>query len=410
MKAVVFRGIGDIRLESIAEPKIQKPNDAIVRLTASAICGTDLHMVRGTMPGMTPGTVLGHEGVGVVEDTGSAVRNFRAGDRVVVPSTIGCGNCSYCRAGYYSQCDTANPNGPSAGTAFYGGPATTGPFNGMQAEFVRVPFANINLVKLPEEVTDDDAILLSDIFPTSYMAAELAEIHPGSTVAVFGCGPVGQFAIASARLLNAGRIFAIDAIPSRLEMARSQAAEAINFELEDPVQAIKGFTAGIGVDRVIDAVGVDANRPHSGAGARKGLLKAPRSRIDRMKNTRLKEKPSNGNWHAGDAPTQALEWATEALAKAGTLSIIGVYSEMINTFPIGKAMEKNLTIKMGNCNHRKYIPKLLELVRSGAVNPAEVLTQVEPMSDVIEAYKLFDRRTPGWIKVMLEPQSQRRAA
>jgi threonine dehydrogenase-like Zn-dependent dehydrogenase len=410
MRAVVFRGVGDIRLESIAEPKIQKPNDAIVRLTASAICGTDLHMVRGTMPGMVPGTVLGHEGVGVVEETGSAVRNFRPGDRVVVPSTIGCGNCSYCRAGYYSQCDTANPNGPSAGTAFYGGPASTGPFNGMQAEFVRVPFANINLVKLSDEVTDDEAILLSDIFPTGYMAAELAEIHPGSTVAVFGCGPVGQFAIASAKLLNAGRIFAIDAIPSRLEMARSQGAEAINFEQEDPVQAIKGFTAGIGVDRVIDAVGVDANRPHSGPGAGKALLKAPRFGLDRMKGTMLQEKPFDGNWHAGDAPSQALEWAIEALAKAGTLSIIGVYSEVTNTFPIGKAMEKNLTIKMGNCNHRKYIPRLLELVRNETVKPAEVLTQVEPMSDVIEAYKLFDRRTPGWIKVMLEPQAERRAA
>lgn len=410
MRAVVFRGVGDIRLESIAEPRIQKPNDAIVRLTASAICGTDLHMVRGTMPGMIPGTVLGHEGVGVVEETGSAVRNFRPGDRVVVPSTIGCGNCSYCRAGYYSQCDNANPNGPSAGTAFYGGPSSTGPFNGMQAEFVRVPFANINLVKLPDEVTDDEAILLSDIFPTGYMAAELAEIHPGSTVAVFGCGPVGQFAIASAKLLSAGRIFAIDAIPSRLEMARSQGAEAINFEQEDPVQAIKGFTAGIGVDRVIDAVGVDANRPHSGPGARKALLKAPRFGMDRMKGTMLKEKPADGNWHAGDAPSQALEWAIEALAKAGTLSIIGAYSELTNTFPIGKAMEKNLTIKMGNCNHRKYIPALLELVRNGTVKLAEVLTQVEPMSDVIQAYKLFDRRTPGWIKVMLEPQVERRAA
>jgi threonine dehydrogenase-like Zn-dependent dehydrogenase len=280
----------------------------------------------------------------------------------------------------------------------------------MQAEFVRVPFANINLVKLSDEVTDDEAILLSDIFPTGYMAAELAEIHPGSTVAVFGCGPVGQFAIASAKLLNAGRIFAIDAIPSRLEMARSQGAEAINFEQEDPVQAIKGFTAGIGVDRVIDAVGVDANRPHSGPGAGKALLKAPRFGLDRMKGTMLQEKPFDGNWHAGDAPSQALEWAIEALAKAGTLSIIGVYSEVTNTFPIGKAMEKNLTIKMGNCNHRKYIPRLLELVRNETVKPAEVLTQVEPMSDVIEAYKLFDRRTPGWIKVMLEPQAERRAA
>jgi len=409
MKAVVFRGVGDIRLESVPEPKILKPNDAIVRLTASAICGTDLHMIRGTMPGMVPGTVLGHEGVGVVEEIGSAVRNFKSGDRVVVPSTIGCGNCSYCRAGYYSQCDNANPNGPSAGTAFYGGPAASGPFNGMQAEFVRVPFANINLVKLPEDVLDDEAILLSDIFPTGYMAADLAEIHPGSTVAVFGCGPVGQFAIASARLLNAGRIFAIDAIPSRLEMAREQGAEIINFEEEDPVQAIQGFTAGIGVDRVLDCVGVDANRPHHGPGARKSSLKAPAFRMERAKATMLKENRQGGNWHPGDAPSQALQWAVEALAKAGTLSIVGVYGEL-NTFPLGDAMEKNLTIRMGNCNHRKYIPKLLEFVRSGAVDPTEVLTQVEPMTDVIQAYKLFDKRTPGWIKVMLEPEAATRVA
>lgn len=410
MRAVVFRGVGDIRLENVPEPKLQKPNDAIVRLTASAICGTDLHMIRGTLPGMVPGTILGHEGVGVVEEAGSAVRNFRAGDRVVVPSTIACGNCSYCRAGFYSQCDNANPNGPSAGTAFYGGPATTGPFNGMQAEFVRVPFANINLVKIPDGVTDDEAILLSDIFPTGYMAADLAEIHPGSTVAVFGAGPVGQFAIASARLLNAGRIFAVDAIPSRLEMARSQGAECVNFEEEDPVQAIKGFTAGIGVDRVIDCVGVDANRPHHGPAAAKGLLKSAGFRMERMKATMGKESRSDGNWHPGDAPSQALEWAVQSLAKAGTLSIVGVYGEMVNTFPIGAAMEKNVTIKMGNCNHRKYIPTLLELVRSGAVDPAQVLTQVEPMADVIAAYKQFDRRSPGWIKVMLEPQRERLVA
>lgn len=409
MKAVVFRGVGDIRLEDVPEPKIQKPNDAIVRLTASAICGTDLHFVRGTVPGMTPGTILGHEGVGVVEEVGSAVRNFKPGDRVVVPSTIACGNCSYCRAGYYSQCDNANPNGPSAGTAFYGGPATSGSFNGMQAELVRVPFANINLVKLPDDVLDDEAILLSDIFPTGYMAADLACIHPGTTVAVFGCGPVGQFAIASLKLLDAGRIFAIDAIPSRLEMAREQGAEAINFEEEDPVEALKGFTGGIGVDRVLDCVGVDANRPHRGPAARKSLLKAPRFRKERSEVTSGKESPRGDNWHPGDAPSQVFDWAVQAIAKAGTLSIIGVYGE-VSSFPIGDAMEKNLTLRMGNCNHRKYIPKLLELVRNGTVDPSKVLTQVEPMTDVIQAYKLFDKRTPGWIKVMLQPEAGEQAA
>ena len=338
MKAVVFRGVGDIRLENVPEPKIQKPNDAIVRLTASAICGTDLHFVRGTVPGMKPGTILGHEGVGVVEETGSAIRNFKPGDRVVVPSTIGCGNCSYCRAGYYSQCDNANPNGASSGTAFYGGPVAAGAFDGMQAEFVRVPFANINLVKLPDDILDNEAILLSDIFPTGYMAADLAEIHPGSTVAVFGCGPVGQFAIASARLLNAGRIFAIDAVPSRLAMAREQGAEAINFEEEDPVQAILGFTAGIGADRVLDCVGVDANRPHRGPAGKKAVLKAPQFRAERKKVTMGKENRSGDNWHPGDAPTQVFDWAIESIAKAGNLSIIGVYGD-VSTFPIGDAME-----------------------------------------------------------------------
>jgi threonine dehydrogenase-like Zn-dependent dehydrogenase len=407
MKAVVFRGIGDIGLENVPEPKIQKPNDAIVQLTASAICGTDLHLIRGTVPGMVPGTVLGHEGVGVVQEVGTAVRNFKPGDRVVIPSTIACGNCSYCRAGYYAQCDNANPNGPEAGTAFYGGPASSGPINGMQAEFVRVPFANVNLVKLPDEVLDDQAILLSDIFPTGYMAAELADIGPGKTVAVFGCGPVGQFAILSAKLLNAGRIFAIDAIPSRLKMAQEQGAEVIHFEREDPVEALKGFTGGIGVDRVLDCVGVDANHPHNGHGV-KNFFRAPQSITE--KNTTLQSRTRGDNWHPGDAPTQVLDWAVQSLAKAGTLSIVGVYGDSVRRFPIGRAMEKNLSLKMGNCHHRKYIPNLLQLVSSGIVDPARVLTQVEPIDDVIEAYKFFDRRTPGWIKVMLQPQVISKAA
>src|SRR5207302_3081976 len=218
MKAVVFQGIGDIRLENVPEPKIQKPNDAIVRLTASAICGTDLHMIRGTMPGMKSGTILGHEGVGIVEEVGSAVRNLRCGDRVVIPSTIACGNCSYCRSGYYSQCDNANPKGE--GTAFFGGPEEAGGFNGLQAEYARIPYANVGLVKLPDEVTDDQAILLSDIFPTGYMAADIAEIREGDLVCVLGCGPVGQFAIWSAKHLGAGRVIAVDALPDRLAAAR----------------------------------------------------------------------------------------------------------------------------------------------------------------------------------------------
>jgi len=192
MKAIVFRGIGDIRLDNVREPRIEQPNDAIVRLTASAICGTDLHMIRGTVSEMKSGTILGHEGVGIVEEVGPGVRNLTKGDRVVIPSTIACGSCSYCRAGYFAQCDQANPNGKDSGTAFFGGPKSSGPFHGLQAEYARIPFANVGLVKLPGEVSDDQAILISDIFPTGYFGADIAGIHEGSTVAVFGCGPVGH--------------------------------------------------------------------------------------------------------------------------------------------------------------------------------------------------------------------------
>jgi len=404
MKAVVFHGIGDIRLDDVQEPKVEKPTDAIVRLTASAICGTDLHMVRGTMPGMVPGTVLGHEGVGVVEEVGPEVRNVRVGDRVVIPSTICCGHCSYCRAGYHSQCDNANPNGPRAGTAFFGGPAPAGPFNGLQAEFARTPLADACLVKLPTEVSDDQAILLSDIFPTGYFGADLAEIKPGDSVAVFGCGPVGLFAVLSAKLLGAGRVVAVDQFPDRLAKAEELGAEPIDFNKHSPVEAIKEATGGIGALRAIDAVGVDAVRPHDGPAyyesrAMKGQFKEEQKEV----LTEGKHPTWGGNWVPGDAPSQVLQWAVQALAKAGTLSIIGVYPETMTRFPIGNAMMKNLTLRMGNCPHRKYLPRLVDLVRTGKVDPTAVLTQKQPMDDVIEAYKAFDKRQPGWVKVELRP-------
>ncbi len=409
MKAVVFHGIGDIRLDNVREPKLKDSTDAIVRLTASAICGTDLHMIRGTMPGMKPGTILGHEGVGVVEETGRGVRNLKAGDRVVIPSTIGCGNCSYCRAGYYSQCDNANPNGSTAGTAFFGGPVTTGPFDGLQAEYARVPYANVGPVKLPDDVSDDQAILLSDIFPTGYFGADLAEIKPGDTVAVFGCGPVGQFVIASALLMGAGRVIAVDRVASRLDMARGQGAEIINFDQEHPVLAIREMTHGIGVDRTVDAVGVDAQRADSGPASKAALFKSKEfnQQVDQIA---LKTNPKDGNWIPGNAPAQVLEWAVSSLCKAGTLAIIGVYPETMKWFPIGNAMMKNLTVQAGNCNHRKYLPKLVDLVQNGTVNPSKILTQAEPLGSVIDAYKAFDLRREGWIKVELIPSTTRAAA
>lgn len=403
MKAVVFHDIGDIRLDDVPDPIIQNSTDAIIRLTASAICGTDLHFVRGTVSGMTKGTILGHEGVGIIEALGEDVRNLEIGDRVVVPSTIACGNCSYCRAGYYAQCDDANPNGKEAGTAFYGGPASTGPFHGLQAELARIPHANIGLVKLPSDISDDQAILLSDIFPTGYFGAELAEVGPGDTVAVFGCGPVGQFAIASAKLLGAARVFAIDKLDDRLRMARQQGAEIINFDQEDPVQTLHRLTNDIGVDRVIDAVGVDAECPHHTDASTTAAFH--QEMVEVAPNTH----PDGSNWHPGNAPSQVLSWAVDALAKAGTLGIIGVYPQQAKRFPIGLAMNKNLTINMGNCHHRRYIPRLIEMIRAGKIDPATILTQVKPMGDAIEAFKAFDRRETGWIKVELQPQKLRAA-
>lgn len=400
MKAVIFHGIGDVRLEDVPEPTLEQPTDAIVRITASAICGTDLHMIRGTMPGMQEGTILGHEAVGIVEDVGKNVRNFRPGDRVVIPSTIACGHCAYCRDGYTSQCDEANPNGKLAGTAFFGGPAATGPFNGLQAEYARIPYAHVGLVRLPEEVDDDRAILLSDIFPTGYFGAEIAEIGEGDTVAVFGCGPVGQFAILSAQLFGAVRIIAVDCHRDRLEMAAQQGAECINFNQEDPVEAIRELTGGIGVDRAIDAVGVDAISPRGGPAAPD--QDASSRHREELRIIAPQSNSDGDHWIPGDAPTQALEWAVAALAKAGTLSIIGVYPQTSRFFPIGAAMNKNLTMNMGNCPHRRYLPHLVELVRSNAVDPLSILTKREPLTGVIDAYEAFDSRQPGWVKVELQ--------
>ncbi len=403
MKAVVFHDVGDIRLEDVPEPKIKNPNDAIVRLTASAICGTDLHMVRGTMGGMAPGTILGHEGVGIVEEIGPGVRNLEEGDRVIIPSTIACGYCSYCRSGYFSQCDNANPHGARAGTAFFGGPQMTGPFQGLQADKACVPFANVGLVKVPDEITDDQAILMSDIFPTGYFGADIAEVKPGNTVVVFGCGPVGQFAILSSFLFGAGRVIAVDKVISRLEMARAQGAEIINFEQEDPIEAILNLTGGIGADRVIDAVGVDAVHPDKGPAARQANQKMEEFQRE-VQQVAPKSNPRGDTWRPGDAPSQVLLWAVDAIAKAGTLSVIGVYPETVEFFPFGKAMSKNLTMNAGNCNHRKYIPTLIELVRSGAVAPETILSNIEPLTSVINAYKAFDERQPGWMKVELVPE------
>ena len=400
MKAVVFHDVGDIRLEDVPEPEIQASTDALIEITASAICGSDLHLVRGSVPGMKPGTILGHEAVGVVTDVGADVHNFCPGDRVVVASTIACGSCSYCRDGYFAQCDHANPHGRRAGPAVFGGPKWSGSFDGLQAERARIPFANVGLVKLPDHVTDDQAILLSDIFPTGYFGAELAEIAPGDVVAVFGCGPVGQFAILSAFLQGAGRVLAVDNKPGRLEIARQQGAEVINFDEANPVQALLELTRGIGPDRVIDAVGVDARAPH-----REDDLLLADDELARIVRQRSQVSPEpwseterRTNAHS---PVQALEWAVESVSKAGTLAIIGVYPPRFESFPLGRAFQRNLTMKMGICHHRRYIPKLLQLVASGSVDLKQVVPHHETLLSATEAYEQFDRRENGWLKVEL---------
>jgi threonine dehydrogenase-like Zn-dependent dehydrogenase len=402
MKAVIFHAVGDIRVEDVPEPTIEAPTDAIVRLTASAICGTDLHFVRGTFSGVDKGQILGHEGVGVVERVGQGVADIRVGQRVIIPSTIGCGHCQFCEKQFYAQCDNANPGGKRAGTSFFGGPAAAGGYKGLQAEKARVPWADTNLVPIPDEISDDQAILMSDILPTAWFGADMAEIEQDDHVVVFGCGPVGQLAIASAKLMG-GRVIAVDRLPDRLAMARAQGAETINFDEVDPVDAIVKLTNGDGARRIIDAVGVDAQHAHDGP-AEPGILQKVATAVEQ----RLIEpaaKTMGSHWIAGNSPNQVLNWAVEAVAKGGTLSIIGVYPPTDNMFPIGQAMNKNLTIRMGNCNHRRYYDVLIEHVRAGRLDPVKILTQTEPMTNVIDAYKAFDERQPGWIKVELEPHA-----
>ncbi|NGO71654.1 alcohol dehydrogenase catalytic domain-containing protein [Streptomyces boncukensis] len=400
MKAVTWHGVGDIRLDDVPEPRIQDPYDAVVRITTSAICGTDLHFVRGSVPDMAEGRILGHEAVGIIEETGPQVRNFRAGDRVVIPSTVACGVCCYCRAGYYAQCDHAHPHGRRAGSTFFGGPESAGGLDGLQAEYARVPYAHVGLVPLPDTVDDAQAVLLSDVFPTAWFGARLAEVSSGDTVAVLGAGPVGQSAVAAARLQGAGRIIVVDGAGDRLELARSQHAETVDFNAEDPVRAVVDLTGGIGADRVIEAVGVDAELPaHGPAAARTGAWAA---RFAEERDRIAVQRPADdGAWLPGDAPSLAARWAVSMAAKAGSVGVVGVYPPHADAFPVGEAMQKNLTLQLGNCNHRRYIPRLVSLVSSGALDPSPLVTRWSPIEDAVSAYESFDRREHRWSKVAL---------
>ncbi|MDD7961876.1 alcohol dehydrogenase catalytic domain-containing protein [Microbacterium thalli] len=399
MKAVVWHGIGDIRLDEVADPRIEDGHDAIVRITRSAICGTDLHFIRGTMSGMKEGTILGHEAVGIVTEVGELVRGFQPGDRVVINSTVSCGACRYCRDGHTAQCDVANPNGPEAGTCFFGGPETTGPVNGLQAEYARIPWAQNTMTKLPDSITDDQAILLSDIFPTAWFGAQLAGVSRGDIVVVLGAGIVGQFAVASAFAQGAGRVIAVDGIADRLDRARALGAEIVNFNDDDPVEVVKNLTNEIGADCVIDAVGIDAERPKSGPAAVGGEEAAGFD--EEVQQVAPDADPDGDLWRPGDGPSQASRWAVEMVAKYGRIGIIGVYSPLAEVYPIGAAMNKNLTIRMGNCDHHSVTPPLIDMVAAGVFDPADLITEHAAIDDVIAAYEAFDRREPGWVKVAL---------
>lgn len=403
MKAVVWQGIGKISLEDVAEPTLKDETDAILKITTSSICGTDLHMIRGTMAGMKKGTILGHEAVGIVEQVGSQVQKIKVGDRVVVCSTIGCGKCIYCEAGEFSSCDNSNPLGPEAGGAFFGGPAASGSYDGLQAERARIPFADAVLIPLPDSINDDDAILCSDIFPTGYIGADMADVKKGDIVAVFGCGPVGQMAIASAKILGAEKVIAVDCLPDRLELAARQGAIPVNYEESDPVKALKDLSSGFGPDSVIDAVGVDAQGAHKGPAAKRSVMGVVENLID-QKLVAPQSVLLGEQYRQGDAPGQVLMWAVEGVRKSGVVSIIGVYPQTAKFFPIGLAMQKALTIRAANCSHAKYIPLCLKAIEETGFKPSAILSETRFLGDAISCYQHFDKREPGWIKVELVVQ------
>ncbi|MDG4759122.1 MULTISPECIES: alcohol dehydrogenase catalytic domain-containing protein [unclassified Micromonospora] len=389
-------------MDTVADPGLEQSTDAVVRVTTAAICGTDLHFVRGTVPGMKPGKILGHEGVGVVEEVGSDVRNLKPGDRVVISAVWACGSCAYCRVGHFAQCDNVNPYGPRSGTGSPGSPEMQGPFNGLQAEYARVPFAHTNLFRIPDSISDAQAITLSDIYPTGYFGAVVADVSDGKIATVWGCGPVGQFAVRSAFQRGAARVIAVDGHSDRLEHARAAGAEVINFNETDPVEAIMDLTNGIGADCAIDAVGVDSESPKSGPASGKAR-QADQQYRDERAQIAPETNPQGEHWKPGDAPSQAQTWAIESLAKMGTLGIVGVYPMTDRFFPIGTVLGRNLTVKAGNGNHPRYIPRLMAMVETGQINPETVLTQHEPLADAVAAYTEFDLRSPGWLKVALRP-------
>ena len=389
MKAICWHGTSDVRVDTVPDPKIADPGDAIVRITSTAICGSDLHLFDGLMPTMQEGDVLGHEPMGVVEEVGKGVTKLKKGDRVVIPFTISCGRCWFCQRQMYSLCDTSNPNAEMARkvmgqspAALFGYSHMLGGFAGGQAEYLRVPYADVGPIKIESGLSDDQVLFLSDIFPTGYMAAEQAEIEPGDTVAVWGCGPVGQFAIRSAWMFKAGRVIAIDRVPERLQMAWDGKAETIDNSKQDVYDTLMEMTKGRGPDRCIDAVGAEAHGT--------SMLTAV---YDKVKSATMME---------SERP-HVLREAILCCRKGGTLSIPGVYVGVSDKFPIGPLMNKALTVKTGQTHVPKYHHPLLKRIEAGEIDPSFVVTHRRPLSEGPELYKTFRDKKDHCIKVVLKP-------
>lgn len=379
MLALTYRGPNRVRVEQKAEPKLEHPNDIILRVTRTAICGSDLHLLHGLVPDTRVGCTFGHEFAGVVEEVGSSVESLERGDRVVVPFNISCGTCFFCMRGLTGNCENSNPNA-SVASGVYGYSHTTGGFDGGQAEYVRVPFADVGPMKIPGDMTEEQVLFLSDILPTGYQAAEMGEIKPGETVVVFGCGPVGLFAQKSAWLLGAGRVIAVDDIEYRLEFARRyNKVETVNFhEAGDVVTVLQKMTDGRGADVCIDAVGCEAKGsiPQSLFGVKAKLL-------------------------AGSAT--AINWSIASVRKGGNVVIVGVYGPPYNAVDIGTAMNKGLTLRMNQANCKRYMPHLLEHIRTGRIDALGIISHRIPLAEAAHAYEIFERKLDDCIKCVLIP-------
>lgn len=389
MRANCWIGKEHVSVETVPDPKILNQRDVIVKITSTAICGSDLHLYNGFVPTMESGDVLGHEFMGEIVEVGRGVNNLQKGDRVVVPFPIACGSCFSCQHGLFSVCENSNPNAWMAEKMWGHSPAgifgyshLLGGYAGGQAEYARVPFADVGPIKVPEDLTDEQVLFLSDIFPTGYMGADLCCIQPGDTIAVWGCGPVGQFAMKSAFLLGAERVIGIDRFPERLRMAREKVgAETINYEEMSVLPALKEMTGGRGPDACIDAVGMESHTP--------GFIGA----YDRAKQAMMLET---------DRPI-ALREAIMACRNGGTVSVIGVYGGFIDKFPAGSMMNRSITIKTGQCHVQRYIKPLLELIQNRKIDPSFVITHRLPLDQAPQAFKMFRDKQDNCEKVVLKP-------